>query len=309
MSVLRRFGRVRLLGALAVVLVAAVAMPAASGAGPFARAGAKQLCSHQCSGAAVFSPSSVQKGEMKMSGSSKGAANAATCAGGSIAPGTYASLKVTGFCTVDQGVVKVQHSVTVEPNAGLIAAFGNGPQLAVGGSLFVEQNAVLVLGCEPEAFTCINDPDQQVGSFSSKSTVYGSLDADNALAVIVHNAYFGHDVKVDGGGGGVNCDSQNALFGSPAYATFEDTSVGGTVRIADVQTCWLGFFRNSVGRNVWYHGNTTADPDGNEVDTNTIQGYLTCTDDNPAPQVGDSGGFPNVVFGRATASCSSLTGP
>ena len=205
--------------------------------------------------------------------------------------------------------MKVWNSVSVEQNAGLIAAFGNGAQLAVGGSLYVERNAVLVLGCEPEAFTCINDPDQQVGTFSSKGTVYGSLDADNALAVIVHNAYFGQNVMVDGGGGGVNCNPQNALFGSPAYATFEDTSVGGNVRIAEMQTCWLGFFRTTVNGNVRYHENTTVDPDGNEVDTNVVQGNLACTDNNPAAQVGDSGGFPNVAFGKATGECASLTGP
>ena len=124
------------------------------------------------------------------------ASREATCTGGSIASGTYSSLTIAGFCTVDRGIVKVKHNVTVQANAGLVAAFGNGPELAVGGNLHVGSNAVLILGCEPEAFTCINDPDQRVGTLSSKSTVYGSLDADNALAVIVHNAYFGHNVMV-----------------------------------------------------------------------------------------------------------------
>ena len=168
---------------------------------------------------------------------------------------------------------------------------------------------VLVLGCEPEAFACINDPDQSVGTFSSRGTVYGSLDADNPLAVIVHNAYFGGDLEIDGGGGGLNCDSQDALFGSPAYATVEDTSVGGFVRIEGMQTCWLGFFRDSVNGGVSYHDNQTFDPDGNEVETNVIRGYLACANNNPAAQVGDSGGFPNTVFGSATGECASLTGP
>ena len=167
MSPLHNLSRWRLLGLLVVVAAVAVAIPAASGAGPFAPAGSKVLCSHQCSAAALFSHSILKRGEMK--GRLRGrTAKAATCAGGSIAPGKYLSLTITGFCTVDQGVVKVWHSVLVEPNAGLIAAFGDGPQLAVGGSLYVERNAVLVLGCEPEAFTCINDPDQAVGTFSEQ---------------------------------------------------------------------------------------------------------------------------------------------
>ncbi len=236
-------------------------------------------------------------------------AKAATCAGGSIAPGTYGSLTITGFCTVDQGPVKVWHSVLVEPNAGLIAAFGDGPQLAIGGSLYVERNAVLVLGCEPEAFTCINDPDQTVGTFSSKGTVYGNLSATNALAVIVHNAYVGGNVRVHQGGGGYNCNPQAALFGSPAYATFEDTSIGGNATINGMQTCWLGFFRTTVDGWVRYQNNSTADPDGNEVDTNVVHGNFVCSGDNPAAQVGDSEGLPNIAFGKASGECASLTGP
>lgn len=310
MSSLHHLGRWRLLGLLVVASAVAVAIPAASGAGPLAPAGSKALCSHQCSGAALFSPSILKQGAIKGTASTlKGTAQAGTCAGGSIPAGTYSSLKITGFCTVDQGVVKVLHSVEVEENAGLIAAFGNGPQLAVGGSLSVEDNGVLVLGCEPEAFTCINDPDQSVGTFSSKGTVYGSLHADDPLAVIVHNAYIGHNVSIHGGGGGYNCDSQPALFGSPAYATFEDTSVGGNATISDMKTCWLGFFRTTVGGWVRYHENSTFDPDGNEVDTNVVHGNLVCTENNPAAQVGDSGGFPNITFAQAIGECASLTGP
>ena len=55
--------------------------------------------------------------------------------------------------------------------------------------------------------------------------------------------------------------------------------------------------------------NSTADPDGNEVDTNVVQGNFVCSGNNPAAQVGDSGGFPNIAFGKATGECASLTGP
>jgi hypothetical protein len=297
---LLHLGRWRLVGLLVVVVAVTVTIPAASGAGSQAR------CAHQCSAAALFSPSSLKQGVMNAASKATGPT---TCEGGSIAPGTYASLKITGFCTVDQGSVKVLGSVEVEENAGLIAAFGNGPQLAVGGRLLVESNAVLVLGCEPEQFTCINDPDQSVGTFASKGTVYGSLVASNPLAVIVHNAYIGRNLRIHGGGGGLNCDSQSALFGSPAYATVEDTSVVHNLSVSDMKTCWLGIFRTTVGGQFTYHGNSTFDPDGNEVNTNVVRGDLMCSEDSPAAQVGDSGGFPNTVFGTASGECASLSSP
>jgi hypothetical protein len=302
MKSLTKVGRWRLTALVLIAVALAVVIPTAFGAG--SSAAAKMTPQLQRQSRLVVAPSVLRHAPamMKSMGS-------ATCAGGSIASGTYLSLKITGFCTVDQGPVKVWHSVYVAPNAGLIAAFGNGPQLAVGGSLWAERNSVLVLGCEPEAFTCINDPDQTVGSFSSKTTIYGDLKATNALAVIVHNAHIGGNLRVHQGGGGYNCDPQNALFGSPAYATFEDTSVDGNATVSGMQTCWLGFFRTTVGGWVHYRNNSTADPDGNEVDTNVVHGDFACSGDSPAAQVGDSGGFPNITFGKATGECASLTGP
>lgn len=308
MRSLRHLGRWRLFGLLAAVAAVAVAIPAVSGAGPFARAGSKQLCAHLCQSAALISPSML--GKAMHTGSAKAStADPYTCTGGSIPAGTYNWLTIAGFCTVDQGIVKVKHNVTVEEDAGLLAAFGGGSSLAIRGNLKVESNGVLVLGCEPEAFTCFNDPDQQVGTLSSQGTVFGSLRANNALAVIVHNSTFGHDVSVNGGGGGVNCDPQAALQGAPAYLTIEDTSVGHNVTINNWQSCWLGFFRTRVGDTFSLHHSITADPDGNEVQTNAIRDTFNCSGDNPAAQSGDSGGFLNVVFGKATGECAALTAP
>jgi hypothetical protein len=76
-----------------------------------------------------------------------------------------------------------------------------------------------------------------------------------------------------------------------------------------MKTCWLGVFRTTVGGWVKYQNNSTADPDGNEVDTNVAHGNFVCSGDSPAAQVGDSGGFPNIAFGKATGECASLSGP
>jgi hypothetical protein len=53
-------------------------------------------------------------------------------------------------------------------------------------------------------------------------------------------------------------------------------------------------------------GNVVADPDGNEVVTNTIYGSLNCAGNDPAPQVGDSEGSPNHVTGPETGQCVGL---
>jgi hypothetical protein len=43
-----------------------------------------------------------------------------------------------------------------------------------------------------------------------------------------------------------------------------------------------------------------------EVVTNTIYGDLECSGNSPAPQIGDSGGSPNIVFGLKLGQCASL---
>ena len=65
--------------------------------------------------------------------------------------------------------------------------------------------------------------------------------------------------------------------------------------------------RMTFDGNVAFNNNVTADPDGNEVATNVIGGGLHCSNDDPAPQFGDSGGAPNIVHGRVTGQCVGLT--
>jgi len=52
--------------------------------------------------------------------------------------------------------------------------------------------------------------------------------------------------------------------------------------------------------------NINADPDAMEVVSNVIFGDLSCFGNSPPPQVGDSGGRPNVVFGRKLGQCAGL---
>ncbi len=232
------------------------------------------------------------------------AASSLTCHGGSIAAGTYSSATIAGACLVDSGNVTVTGNLVIESGAGLVAAFG-GSNLTVGGNLVVDTNGVAVLGCEPFAFTCLNDT--APGTKLAATHVGRNLTADGALAVLVHNSRVGMNLVLDGGGGGVNCAPQAALMGAPAYATFEDVRVGANASISGWRSCWLGLFRTQVAGNVNFQDNVVADPDGNEVATNTIGGNLNCSGNSPAPQVGDSGGAPNSVGRKATGQCVGLT--
>ena len=58
-----------------------------------------------------------------------------------------------------------------------------------------------------------------------------------------------------------------------------------------------------VANNVDFNDNLTGDPDGNEIATNTIRGNLSCAGNSPSPQIGDSAGGQNDVFGHAHGQC------
>jgi hypothetical protein len=257
---------------------------------------------------------------------------------GSSAPGTsipggiYSKLTVYGVCNVDDGTVNVGGNVDIKANSELVVAF-SGNNLNVGKNITIGHGGVLILGCEPYAFDCF---DTQTGptplkpSFTRPSTtvpegpnasgwVGGSLDADQALAVIVHNSRIGHNVENEGGGGGATCN-----FGAPTklvaelvlpfgpYVDYEDNWIGGNVKIEHVATCWSGFVRNWVGGDVNFNYNVVGDPDGNEVGDNWIGDDLNCRRNDVAPHLvtdsSPSQDMPNTVIDHATGQCASLTG-
>lgn len=248
-------------------------------------------------------------------GASAGSASGgidATCVGGSVPSGVYLNLNIAGVCTVDAGSVQVEQNLTVLSGGTLIAAYGGTDKMRVGsnlnvlGNLYVLTNGILVLGCEPVNQICLNDPDQSVGSYFTRDTVGGDLIAEDALAVVVHLVVVGQDVKMTGGGGGVSCSgSLPPPLGGPPYGDFEDMIIGGNLTITGWQSCWLGIFRDAITNKVTLNNNVTADPDGNEMATNSIGGNLRCSGNNPSPQIGDSAGSLNNVFGRAHGQCAN----
>ena len=229
-----------------------------------------------------------------------------TCAGGSVAAGSYSSLTITGSCSVDAGTVNVTGNLTIAPGGGLIAAFG-GSDVHVGGNLTVGSNGLLILGCEPEAFVCFNDPDQNVGTLTTNDTIGKNLTATGALLVVVHASSIGLNTVVQGGGGGVTCDNfPLGPDGPPAYIDFEDNTIGGNSIIQGVQSCWAGYIRNNVSRNVIFQGNSFADPDASELTTNTVGRNMICSGNSPQVQFGDSQGTPNTVGGKAIGECKNV---
>lgn len=232
---------------------------------------------------------------------------AASCSGGPIAPGTYDSLVIRGFC-FPAGDVIVTHDVTVV-GGGILAAIFGGSTLTIEGNLEVRSGGAAAVGCEPKAFPCFTSP----GSITNDS-IGGNLIANNALLVLMHHDRIGGNVEEHSGGGGLTCAPLSGFGpggGPPPYSTYEDDTIGGNASVTDMRTCWLGFFRNTVG-NVEWHNNQTLDPDGNEIASNFIRGNLDCSANTPPPQLGDAifvGNGPNTVGGRSTGQCPPVVIP
>jgi len=70
-----------------------------------------------------------------------------------------------------------------------------------------------------------------------------------------------------------------------------------------VQTCWLGSLRNQVRGSLTYVRNVTSDPDGMEINNNLMGGNMTCLNNDPAVQYGDTMAAPNLVGGFASGEC------
>jgi len=258
-----------------------------------------------------------------------GNGGAHTCTGGNIAAGTYSSITVTGICYMPAGTIVVRHDLTVAPGALLDAVTPGDPPgkhpvvpatVRIGGNVFVGKGAVLVLGCSPN-ISCSSPPG------ISFDRVGGNITAIGSLAVVIHSATIGGSVSVRGGGGGAaggansggcfntkvfpipapwskDAALANPKTGSPQYTDAEDNFIGGNLTMVGVHTCWLGSLRNQVRGSLTYAGNVTSDPDGMEIDNNLMAGNMTCLNNDPAVQYGDSMAAPNIVGGSASGQCA-----
>jgi hypothetical protein len=245
-----------------------------------------------------------------------------TCTGTAEAPGVLTgrytgNVTVEGECVVNAGQAVVDGNLTISEGSTLLAAFGlndvkhsGNSSLTVHGSVRVRPGASLLLGCEPQHFSCIDDPEPEPGTLSSKDHIYGSLIEQGPLGVVVHNSEVNGNVLESGGGGGVNCNPQGIFEFFPMYSDYEDMTVGGRLMVKDLESCWLGIARVHVGGKLDLLGDQLADPDAIEVIANRVDGNLNCREDSQVWDSADGGeelfprvAEPNTVAGKRFGQC------
>jgi hypothetical protein len=212
------------------------------------------------------------------------------CSGTPKAPGVltgnYAgNVSVNGACAVNMGTAVVAGNLTIDDSSVLIASFamndGTGTgvsNITVKGDVNIEHAATLLLGCDPQGFACLDDPNQTNPTLSSHSEVWGSIIGEQALGLIAHNDTVDHAIQLNGGGRGVNCNPVGIFrsFKSPVFTAIEDSNVGGNVRVYGYQSCWLGVASMQIGGDLVIDNSHLADPDAIEILSNHVSGELDC---------------------------------
>jgi hypothetical protein len=244
----------------------------------------------------------------------------AICTGTLSSPGVLAGtyhgvVLVVGACNVNGGAAVIHGDLILAPGSVLNATFAlndlrkkGKSSLTVHGDVKVGTGATLAMGCEPNFSPCSDDPNAGTGgTLTGSNHVSGNIEARGALGVLLHASRIRGDVTMIGGGGGVTCAIPTtgifSLLQSPVFSDAEDNSIGGDLRIAGLQTCWMGALRNRVGGSIFTGSNKMADPDANEVLANVIRGNIACFGNTPATQYGDSMSSPNKVRGQASGEC------
>ena len=196
---------------------------------------------------------------------------------------TVSSPAATATTCTDTLAPGTYGAVTVP--AGATCLIFEGP-ITIRGGVSVGEGATFVFGSEdtPEV----------------TATISGGVRSSNAMSVQVHFSTINGGVDLEGGAG---------PFGGPfdiTWNTLEDNRINGTVTVNGYDGFWQGFIRNTVNGGLTFNDNTVLDTDGNEVVTNTIHGSVSCAGNDPAPQVGDSEGEPNVVTGSGFGQCAGF---
>jgi hypothetical protein len=212
--------------------------------------------------------------------------SATVCSGTAHRPGTLSGsypggAVIRGTCRVDAGPAAVSRNLTLDPGAVLLADYGINrrthhpdSRLSVDGDVTVGSGATLILGCGGSDSPCADRR-----RVKSPARIGGSLIAHGALGVVIHEATIGGRVEQTGGGGGFSCGFQGvfARIKSPVYSDYEDSTVSGSLTIANLTSCWLGLARLHVMGSVTVRHDRLSDPDAIEIVSNTIDGNLACS--------------------------------
>lgn len=243
-----------------------------------------------------------------------------TCSGTFSSPGVLTgyhagNVNIEGVCVVNAGPAEVHGTLTLLHGSALAAIFGQGgSRLTVDGNVNVLNGATLFLGCLPSSFPCKDDPNPNAPTLSSAGKVGGSITVHDALGVIVHNSSIKGSVTQTYGGGAFSCAPSGvfAQIGSPVYSDYEDSTVGGSLNIRHVVSCWLGVARVNIGGSAHFRDNRMADRDAVEIIGNTITGNLECYgnsmvwdsfDISPIGELFPRQADPNTVMGSRMGQC------
>ena len=259
------------------------------------------------------------------SGGDRGDQKTFVCSGtpqapGTIAPGTYGSVRVTGLCAV-HGLVNIKGSLTIAQGAGLDATNDCNAHVNVGDGIRVLRDGILFFG------NSFHDLGGGVTggtdcAVNSNNIVHGGLESFNALAVVVHGSIIDDGVSLHGGGGGTSCAPVPGLP-FPAFSTLEDSRINDGLSITGLSTCWLGTIHNQINGGVKIANNVLGDTDAIEFGANTIHGIVVCFGNHLDPSVPPDlipadhapngaptnffdglGPFPNNVNGKELGQCA-----
>ena len=208
--------------------------------------------------------------------------------------GVHGSTTISGNRYVPDGrTLTVYGSLTLAPGACL-DAFTLGT-VHVTGTLLAQRDSILALGCTP-------------GSIGPGPPCNGETTSDTVGGGIVGNHPYTMYLDGDTIWGGINDEGAGPGPVLSPYVNFpiKDNVIYGNVLLDRWKGAWFGFIRNRTYGSVTITNNAGADPDADEVVSNTISGNLMCLNNYPAPQFGDSGGTPDIVGGLNIGQCAGL---
>lgn len=237
-------------------------------------------------------------GAPTMAVAAKGPA-AYTCSGGEVPSGTYASVTVTGMCSVAaNAVISVVGNVNVAAGA-MLDAQSAPSTITVGRNVTGAAGSLVGLGCQPPSATgnsaheCVDDPDG-----ISTITIHGNVTITDADTVLLNGITVDGNVTLTGGGSFIPWSIKN-------------NTIGRNLTVSDVTAEWVGVLFNTVGGNATLTNITVTEthPEASQavfIVRNTIGRNLTCTGLGPNVSGGFFPGSVNVVGGNATGQCASL---
>ena len=217
-----------------------------------------------------------------------------TCTEGEMPSGTYASVTVTGLCSVAaDAVISVVGNLNVAAGA-MLDAQSVPSTITVGRNVTGAAGSFVGLGCQPPAATgnsaheCIDDPDG-----ISDITIRGNVSVTNAQTVLLNGITVGGNVTLTGGGAEIPWAIKN-------------NTIGGNLTVSGQTADWLGVLFNTIERNATLTNITVGDTDAVFVVRNTIGRNLTCMGLGPNVSGGFVPGSVNVVGRNANGQCAAL---